>query len=270
MIEPIVYLRLFFDLFGITNRCLLCQLPNRQKMALCQGCQQDLPYLGSHCVQCAEPLPNASIDNRLGLHNDDQQRRCGRCLNKPPAFSRTVAPVLYQFPIDILIHRYKQHADVKLTDLLSQLLVIHLQQNATPTLPQQLIAVPLHRNRLYQRGFNQSTELADALSRQLHIPVNRNACCRILDTPHQQGLSAKQRRSNLRHAFAVDAAKLKRGGGIAHIALVDDVMTTGTTAQILAQQLCRAGAERVDIWCIARTPPGRATADAKTKPVAGC
>ncbi|MEH6651737.1 MAG: ComF family protein [Motiliproteus sp.] len=269
-----VYLRAFFDLLENNSRCLLCRQPSRQTLALCQGCQQDLPYLGNHCIQCAEPLPDGLIGSRPSPFNNERPLRCGRCLKKPPAFSRTLAPLLYLYPIDILIHRYKQHAEVSLTELLSRLFIIHLQQtllrqqqpgNATPTLPQQLIAVPLHRNRLYQRGFNQSAELTDALSRRLQIPVNRKACRRILDTPHQQGLSAKQRRHNLRHAFEVDATRLKQGGGITHIALIDDVMTTGSTAQILAQQLRRAGAEQVDVWCIARTPPGRAGSNATTK-----
>ncbi|MEH6473743.1 MAG: ComF family protein [Halopseudomonas sp.] len=249
-----VYFRLFFEQLFSSPRCLLCQLSSQREIPLCQGCEADLPWLNRHCQHCAEPLPEALSPS----HSPDLT--CGRCLKSPPAFSHTLAPLRYEFPVDLLIRRFKHRAERHSVELLSRLFVQRLQQfQLDSPLPQQLIPVPLHRNRLYQRGFNQSLELAESIGQRLDIRVNNRACSRLLNTPHQQGLSAKQRRRNLRHAFAVDRTQLGRVGPCLHIALIDDVMTTGTTAQALALTFRQAGVEQVDIWCLARTPPGRLT-----------
>ena len=113
--------------------------------------------------------------------------------------------------------------------------------------PEYLIPVPLHRNRYRQRGFNQAIEIAQSLSRELAIPLNLNACVRLRDTPHQIDLSAKQRRKNMKHAFAARGLSTIR-----HVAIVDDVMTTGATASELAIALKNAGVDRVDVWVCAR------------------
>lgn len=276
--------------------CILCRQPSRRTLARCPECEQDLPWLGPHCHQCAEPLPEPPLPEQSlpkqqqpqnktfvrqdpGTSTDRHYPVCGRCLKKPLAFERTFAPLLYQFPVDNLIHRFKQNADISTTQLLCHLFIQQLsiqqgsiqhrpiqyiatEQERAPLspakpLPEQLVPVPLHPRRLYQRGFNQSVELAHQLGQALLIKVNDCACRRVLDTPHQQGLTAKQRRRNLRRAFVVDGSQLSQTGATYHIAVIDDVLTTGTTAQALAQQLKRAGAGQVDIWCLARTPPGR-------------
>ena len=114
--------------------------------------------------------------------------------------------------------------------------------------------VPLARRRQRRRGFNQAQMLADWLGRRLQLPVHGDWLQRRLDTPAQQGLDAATRKRNLRQAFALDAGAELAGR---HLALVDDVLTTGATAGILARLLRRAGAARVDVYCLARTPrPG--------------
>jgi ComF family protein len=114
--------------------------------------------------------------------------------------------------------------------------------------------VPLAARRLRQRGFNQATLLARWLSGPLDIPCEEHLLRRVQDTPAQQALDAKARRRNLRQAFALTPdARLRNR----HLALVDDVLTTGATAQALAHLLLEAGAARVDVYCLARTPkPG--------------
>ncbi|NIU62492.1 MAG: ComF family protein, partial [Pseudomonas stutzeri] len=120
--------------------------------------------------------------------------------------------------------------------------------------PDLLLPVPLARRRLRQRGFNQAQMLADWLSRPLGIATDARVLERVLDTPAQQQLDAATRRRNLRQAFAIATGADVKGR---HLALVDDVLTTGATAEALARLLKRAGAERVDVYCLARTPkPG--------------
>lgn len=238
--KPLVYLGLFFDQ-TLPRRCLLCRLSSDTAGPLCSGCEQDLPWLDHCCSRCAEPLPIKT-----------GQTTCGQCQKHPPAFQHCFAPLRYEFPLDSLIQSFKDSADIPKVRLLADLFIQRWQLSAQASQPPELlIPVPLHRNRLYQRGFNQSLELADRLGRLLSIPVNNQACQRRVDTPHQVGLEAKQRRKNLANAFRVNASRLT---GVKHLALVDDVVTTGTTAQLLARELVNTGVERVDIWCLARTP----------------
>jgi ComF family protein len=136
-----------------------------------------------------------------------------------------------------------------LIELLAKDLPSNLNSTTMTTLPEVLIPVPLHVHRLRQRGYNQALEIARHLSRQLQIPLDTYSCQRVLDTPHQQGLSATERKRNLKQAFRVNKPL-----GYRHVALIDDVMTTGTTLNILAALLRRQGVERIDNWCLARTP----------------
>lgn len=264
-----VYLRSFIDQLFDSPCCLLCQQPSQRSFPLCLGCERDLPWLNHYCQHCAEPLPDLPSTPALEQPQREQppveqpqkerpaSLSCGHCIKHPPAFTHTYAPLRYEFPVDRLIQRFKQRADYHNIELFSRLFAQQLPV-ATPEqpLPQQLIPVPLHPHRLRQRGFNQSLELAHSIGTRLSIQINAKACSRVLDTPHQQGLSAKQRRRNLRHAFRVNADQLDLNGR-RHVALIDDVMTTGSTAQVLALALRRAGIEQVDIWCLARTPADR-------------
>ena len=252
------YISSFFNQLLRSPLCLLCHRPSQQAHPLCHGCEQDLPWLDNYCPQCAEPLSTRLTTASAALSNTNASAIfCGHCVKQPPAFNHTYAPLRYDFPADLLIQRIKHRADYQRIELLSQLFVKKLPQLTMQSKPHQLIPVPLHPNRLRQRGYNQAIELAYSIAARLRIPVNTRACSRLLDTPHQQGLNAKQRRRNLRHAFSVDPEQLKMIGPYQQIALIDDVMTTGTTAQVLAEQLKEAGVEHVSVWCLARTPAGR-------------
>lgn len=226
----------------LRRHCQLCdETTDHPRHDICTACEAELPWLGAHCQICALPLPA-------------QGMICGACQKKSPAFACVEAPWRYAFPVDSLITRFKHQAQWPFGRLLGELLAEHLQHAYDEGLPrpQALLAVPLARRRERQRGFNQARMLADWLSRALQIPAPNDWLSRTLDTPAQQGLDAATRKRNLRQAFVVDAAERVEG---LHLALVDDVLTTGATANMLAHLLLRAGAARVDVYCLARTPP---------------
>ncbi|MFJ2483337.1 ComF family protein [Pseudomonas sp. NPDC087598] len=223
--------------------CLLCDEPAEAEMPICVACEIELPWLGEHCQTCALPLSSAGLT-------------CGECLLEPPTFERVVAPWLYGFPLDSLITRFKHNAKWPFGHLLADVLGQYLHHRFDEGLPRPdaLLPVPLASQRLRQRGFNQAAMLARWLSTSLDLPCEETVLRRIKDTDAQQDLDAKARKRNLRQAFALvpDAAVQGR-----HLALVDDVLTTGATAQALARLLMEAGAARVDVYCLARTPkPG--------------
>jgi ComF family protein len=148
--------------------------------------------------------------------------------------------------VDYLLKRLKFSSELAIAPLLAGLLAEHIAARAAP-LPDLLLAVPLHRTRLRERGFNQATLLATRLGRRLGVPVASQVCLRRRATQPQSLLSPTARRLNLRNAFAVQQRL-----PAAHVAIIDDVMTTGHTAGELAQALKQAGAECVEVWVIAR------------------
>lgn len=225
------------------QHCLLCDEAADAALAICTSCEAELPWLGGHCQVCALPLPSHGLV-------------CGACLKKPPSFSRVEVPWRYAFPIDSLITRFKHQAKWPLGRLLGELLSQHLQHAFDEGLsrPDLLLPVPLANKRQRQRGFNQAALLSEWLSPLLQVPLQTHWLQRVIDTPAQQLLDAATRKRNLRRAFSLAPGSAVSGR---HVALVDDVLTTGATAESLARLLKRAGATRVDVYCLARTPkPG--------------
>jgi len=211
--------------------CVVCGASAQTNQDLCPACLEDLPRLHQVCSRCGMALSVASSGP------------CGQCLKQPPEFDAVWAPFAYEFPLDQLIQQFKFSDQLVFGRLLARLML----QTGSPQLPEVLIPVPLHPARLRQRGFNQATELALHLGRQLAVPVAASVLARSRDTPSQSGLDASQRRANLKQAFAM-AGELAWG----HVALVDDVMTTGSTARCCARVLKAAGVRRVDVWVCAR------------------
>ena len=203
---------------------------------LCNACSFDLPWHRQpQCPQCAIPTPNGQI--------------CGTCLKHPPAFDHTHAALTYAFPVDRLIPRLKYHAQLAIVPVLGDCLAQAVEQSPRPD---RLIPMPLHATRIRDRGFNHATEIAREVAKRLDLPLDLASCQRIRDTPPQMGLKHDARRRNVRGAFSCSGDV--RGQ---RIALVDDVMTTGTSLDELAATLKRAGAREVSCWVAARTlPPG--------------
>lgn len=213
--------------------CLLCGA-GAGSQSVCAGCHGDLPWLRQPCCpQCALPTPAG--------------QRCGRCLKRPPAYDRTVAALAYAYPLDRLIPRLKYHGRLAVVPLLGACLTEAVAERPRPD---RLLPMPLHPARIRERGFNHATEIARETARALDLPLDTTSCARVRDTPPQQGLKHDARRRNLRGAFrcTADVAGL-------HVALVDDVMTTGTSLDELAATLKRAGAREVSCWVAARALP---------------
>ncbi|WP_416199368.1 MAG: Amidophosphoribosyltransferase [Pseudomonas helleri] len=224
----------------INQTCLVCDERTDTPLPLCAACELELPWLGDRCERCALPLPMAGLT-------------CGLCIKHPPAYESVYAPWVYGFPVDSLIIRFKHNSRWPYGRLLADILGQSLRDrfNTGDPQPDCLLPVPLSTQRLRQRGYNQAAMLAQWLSRDLGIPFHDDWLLRHQDTAAQQALDAKARKRNLLHAFSLAPQVDVRG---LHLALVDDVLTTGATAQSLARLLRQAGARQVDVYCLARTP----------------
>jgi len=219
--------------------CLLCGSDGAPGRDLCPGCASDLPQNRNPCPRCAEPLPPDAPAGSL----------CGGCLRSPPAFDACRAPYLYAPPVDWLIGRLKFQGRLVSGRLLAALLADDLARGDGP-LPELIVPMPLHARRLRERGFNQAAELARPLGRRLGIAVALDGVRRVRAGAPQSSLAKTHRRANIRGAFALTGPL-----SAAHVAIVDDVLTTGASADELARTLKQGGADRVDVWVLARTPP---------------
>ena len=222
------------------RRCVLCRQSTAamqdSDIDLCPACEQELPRINNACRQCGIPLPH-DVENSL----------CGQCQQKTPRFDRVISLLHYQPPVTWLLQQMKFHNKPAYARLLSSLLLSRLQQDSA-AMPDAIIPVPLHHKRQFQRGFNQSDEIATTLSKALNCPLDRILLQRQFNNRHQSGLDAKQRRKNVRGVFRLTTSK----PSYHHVAVVDDVMSTGSTVNEIARLLKKSGVKRVDIWVLAR------------------
>jgi ComF family protein len=216
--------------------CPACGDPAGSGRELCPGCELTLPILRQACPRCALPY-----------EHPDTRGECGACQKSPPVFTHTIA--LYRFlpPVDHFIRALKFHQQLGLAHLLGVRLAQRLAHEAAR--PDLIIPVPLHNARLRERGYNQALEIARPISKTLDVPLDYHSLRRVRATAPQTGMTVKARRKNLRGAFALNDEAAVRN---LRVALVDDVMTTGSTVQAAAQCLHGAGAREVTIWVIAR------------------
>lgn len=225
---------------SLPGQCVACGA-GFQGQGLCPACLKALPYNRQHCRQCALPLAFAP----------DKPVLCGECLKHPPSFDRVITPLRYQFPVNRLISRYKYSHQRSLGRPLISVLVsevrIHLSLSSTLR-PDILIPSPMHPAKQRKRGFNQAEDIAELLSLSLDVPWSVTLVTRLHAGTAQSGLNRQQRLANLRGAFVVTGRPPPR------IAIIDDVVTTGATARVLAQALKTAGAKEVEVWALARTP----------------
>ena len=160
----------------------------------------------------------------------------------------------FESPADDLIRRLKYSGAIEHARVLGELLAEAARVRGGP-LPALLVPVPLHRARLRERGFNQSLAIARHAGRSLGISWARHAVRRSRDTPSQTGLGIEERHRNVRGAFAISGRRaVRRLLGAAHVAVVDDVFTTGSTLMEMQSVLLAAGVRRVDLWAVARAP----------------
>lgn len=228
----------------LPENCFLCQHSHdiNPQSGLCSGCTNNLPWLQQACYRCALPLTNA-FDK-----SDPKNQLCGQCQTQPPAFDVCHSLFHYQTPVDRLISRFKFNQQLSYSRMFGQLMAEHMRDcYQSEQLPDMVIPVPLHKRRLRERGFNQAQEVARICAKALSLPINTRQCQRNKHTDHQLGLSAIERHHNLRRAFS--SQDFEPG---TRVALVDDVMTTGTTLHELSTCLKKAGCEEIHLWCIAR------------------
>ncbi|MGA0098705.1 MAG: ComF family protein [Steroidobacteraceae bacterium] len=216
-------------------RCLFCLGPGQAPdLDLCAGCEADLLPNVPACTVCAQPLKTAG------------SFLCPRCAARPRAFDAAFAGCRYAWPLDWAVQRAKYSGDIAAAAVLGRLLARRLPALQAAHVDA-LLPVPLHRAREAQRGYNQAHEIACQVGRRLGLPVVSGPFERIRATPAQAGLDAAARRRNLKGAFA------RRGPWpYRRVAIIDDVMTTGTTVEALAELLREAGSEWIEVWVLAR------------------
>ncbi len=212
--------------------CLLCSQKSDRTLDLCSACENDLPGITSVCQQCGTPISETTM-------------RCGKCLKTPPAFDRLIAPFSYEPPIQRLIIDLKFHHQLVNAKILGSLLAKRLSDIEKPDI---IIPVPLHKKRLRERGFNQALEIAKPIAKHLNLPLDRLSCMRIRHTEPQSLTPAKLKHKNVKRAF-----EISQNFSGKHIAIIDDVVTSGHTVNELARTLKKAGAKKIDVWCCAKT-----------------
>mgnify|MGYP001943723320 CR=1 FL=1 len=218
------------------QNCILCDMPCNSLQSICPTCWNDLPWQLNTCKHCAITISAKSADI------------CKNCLKKKPHFDNTIAAFNYQFPIDIILPKIKKQQAKHHIKWLAHALAgkISIQQNYQ--LPEALIPVPLSNIKQLIKGYNQTEQLCLALNKSLQININTQLVVKVKETQSQASLKAKARKKNLIDAFRVHKTPLK------HVAIVDDVMTTGATANEIAKELKKAGVQKIELWILARTP----------------
>lgn len=203
---------------------------------LCPGCERSLPRLEAACPRCAAAIAHPGIPGE-----------CGVCQQRPPAFQHSIALFHYAPPVDHFIRALKFRHELGLARRLGERLAERLLAEARR--PDLILPVPLHATRQRRRGYNQALEIARPIARRLGIPLARRTLLRVRATAAQSDLPPDARRRNLRGAFALRAGASVEG---LRVALVDDVMTTGSTVEAAARTLRAAGAKEIEVWVVAR------------------
>jgi len=224
---------------NLTQPCFLCGDHFYGSICLCPACMNELPFIKTACNRCGLPM-----------EMETETETCGACISDMPPVNHCTSVLHYDSPVDFLIKHMKYHNQLSVAELLGTLLAekvsADLLLHSLPT-PETIIPMPLHLDRLKQRGYNQALEIARPISNILNIPIDLDMCTRTISTAPQFDLPAAERGDNIKNAFTVNNPLPVR-----HIALLDDVMTTGSTVWEVAKTLRKAGVERIDVWTCAR------------------
>jgi ComF family protein len=229
--------------FALPPRCPGCGVITQENYRFCLSCWERIQFLGEPCCEsCALPFP----------YEQPEGSRCAACLADPPAHDRARSVLAYGEIARTVALKFKYGRRIGLARLIASHLERHVPAEGRENML--LVPVPLHRWRLWSRGFNQSALIARALGRSLGLPVNVELLKRIKRTPPLKGLNPAQRAKALRGAFHVDKADRTKLHGKT-VLLIDDVYTSGSTAGGCARVLRRAGAASVQLLCWARVIP---------------
>lgn len=224
----------------LPNRCISCRQNLQQdEQGICQICLQAGLYQQPVCLGCG------TVTGEPG--EEFVYPFCGACQMDSPL--KVIAPCSYHDGLGAWVAAIKYQREFAVLDALSCVLakrIIELNQQDWFSMPQAIVPVPLHQNRLKSRGYNQAWLIAKALSQLLQLPVVDAWLVRVKDTPAQAGLDGKQRRKNIKQAF-----DLLEGFPFQRVALVDDVVTTGTTVNEI-EKCFQSQFIDVQVWCLAR------------------
>lgn len=217
---------------ALPDICFLCGDRAVHKRNLCVPCRRDLPSIHGPCLQCGREIMDGCL--------------CPACTVNPPGYDRLIASHRYNYPVTVLIKSLKYRKNIEIARELGLELAKTVALEVR-SLPEALLPVPLHPLRIMERGFNQALEIARVISKGLRLPVDDTLIKRTHHTLPQYKLGPKERRKNLHGAF-----KLTRAPGYRSVALVDDIVTTGTTVNEIAGLLKRSGLKSVEVWACAR------------------
>ncbi len=227
-------------IFPFRINCLLCKGRTTFSMPLCSYCIASFPVPTTFCSCCDLPLA------------DSESEFCAECLQTGgPAFDRCLTAFLYNYPVDRVIQKIKYNNGLELISPMVRTLAKTLNDHYKDhPWPETIIPVPLHPKKLRTRGFNQAQLIAKSLIRAIPDCFTLSQCiAKKTETAPQQGLSAKKRRKNIKKTFSICQKQNYR-----HVAIIDDVVTTGATVSEISKLLKKEGVKKVDIWCLARTP----------------
>jgi ComF family protein len=216
------------------HSCILCGQEADLPVELCSPCKKAL-------------LGNVHRCNRCGLELSFGEKICGKCLSRPPVFDRCESVLGYTLEAGQLIRQLKYNQKTSVAHVMAYLLAEYLQTHRE-VLPEAIIPMPIHRNRLYRRGFNQTMEIAKYLGVILDIPVDYKCCQRTKQIESQTNLSVFGRRNNVKGVF-----RMIKEVSYKHVAILDDVVTTGATVEELTRVLKSVGIKNVEVWCCVRT-----------------
>jgi len=214
------------------STCFICDQPGYNELDLCQQCLQDLNSATRSCIICDIALTTESSI-------------CGRCLKKPPSFDSITSLYQYEGIAQFLIQSLKFQAKHSCARTMGLLMAQHIK--ALNKQADALMPVPLHAKRLNERGFNQSELIAQYIQKAIGVPLIQHSLKRVVNTTSQATLKANERRKNLKNAFSYSSTQ-----NIQSVAIIDDVVTTGSTANEIAKTLKKQGVQRVEIWAFAR------------------
>lgn len=228
--------------FALPPRCPGCGAVTQEPHRFCLDCWSALTFLGEPCcARCALPFD----------YGEGEEVMCGRCMAEPPAYNRLRAAVAYGEISRAVALKLKYGGRPGVAETIARFIERHLDTDGDPV----LAPVPLHRWRIWRRGYNQSALIAAALARRAGLAAQLDLVQRVKATPVLRGMSPRERKEAVRGAFRVNPRRKAQVKGRT-IILVDDVYTSGATVNACARILRRAGATRVNILCWARVVRG--------------